>query len=98
MEGSGCNDMEELKTLLKGRLDIAAFFIPEHVDLKSNPTLFFDCLNQETDESVKPYMRACFVSKALMKGVDLTDIEKCIGDVSLNDVLTTPIRVGAGMV
>ena len=71
-------DMDELKTLLKGRLDIAAVFIPEHVDLKSNPTLFSYCLNQEDDESLKRYMRACFVSKALRKGVDLLDIQKCI--------------------
>ena len=48
------------------------------MDLKSNPTLFSYCLNLETDESLKRYMRACFVSKALRKGVDLTDIENAL--------------------
>ena len=94
-------DMDELKTLLKGRLDIAAVFIPEYVNLKSNLTLFSELLNQEDDDSFKLYRCACFVSKALSKGVDLLDIQKCIEgikDIDINTVLTTPIRVGAGMV
>ena len=37
----------------------------------------------------------------MSKGVDLLDIQKCIEgikDIDINTVLTTPIRVGAGMV
>ena len=59
--------MDELKTLLKGRLDIAAVFIPEYVNLKSNLTLFSELLNQEDDDSFKLYRMCLLCIKGIVQ-------------------------------